>query len=131
MRLQVKDFMSSPVITATGENNVREIRDLMKRKQVHAIPIIQYAKKFPEVEVLIKGIITVTDLSVGIADDVLVKDLMAQKIHIIHKESNVQAAANMMLKHHVHHLIVMDEGEVVGIVSSLDFVKLLSKYSLA
>jgi predicted transcriptional regulator len=53
MRIQVKDFMSAPVITPIGENSVREIRTLMKEKGINAIPVISYSNDTPQVEMII------------------------------------------------------------------------------
>ncbi len=130
MRIQVQDFMSSPVSTAVGESRVSEIRALMKRKGIHAVPIIKYSKKLPDVEVTIRGIVTGSDLNKEIDDKSPVEEIMSSNIHIIHKHSSAQAAAKMMLKHKVHHLVVMDNGKIVGMISSLDFVKLVAEHSL-
>ncbi len=130
MRIQVKDFMSSPVITAVGDRKVKEIRDLMKRKGIHAIPIIKYSKKLPQAEITIRGIVTVTDLSEKVSDKLSVKEIMTPNVHILHKDTSVQSAAKMMLKHRVHHIVVMDDGEIVGMISSLDFVKLVAEHSV-
>ena len=130
MRIQVKDFMSSPVSTAVGENRVNEVRSLMDRKGIHAIPIIRYIKKLPDVEVAVRGIVTVTDLSKDIDGKSKVEEVMTPNIHVIHKHSSARAAAKMMLKHKVHHLVVMDNGKITGMVSSLDFVKLVALHSL-
>jgi len=130
MRIQVKDFMSSPVITAVGEKRVKEIRSLMKRKGIHAIPIIRYSKKLPSVEITIRGIVTVTDLSDKVDNKTRIEDIMTSNVHIIHKNSSAQSAAKMMLKHKVHHIVVMDEGEIVGMVSSLDFARLVAEHTL-
>ncbi len=130
MRIQVQDFMSSPVSTAVGKKRVHEVRALMKRKGIHALPIIQYSKKLPEAEVTIQGIVTTTDLSESIDDKSIVEDVMTPNVHIIHKHSSAQSAAKMMLKHKVHHLVVMDEGKIAGMISSLDFVKLVAEHSL-
>lgn len=130
MRIQVKDFMSSPVTTVVGEIKVREVRSLMKRKGIHAIPIIQYLKKLPDIEVTIRGIVTGTDLNKEIDDNSSVEEIMTSKVHVIHKNSNAQAAAKMMLKHKVHHIVVMDDGKIIGMISSLDFVKLVAEHSL-
>ncbi len=129
MRIQVKDFMSTPVTTAVGENRVREIRSLMKRKGIHAIPIIRYSKKLPDIEVTLRGIVTGTDLNKEIDDNSSVEEIMTPNVHIIHKHSSAQAAAKMMLKHKVHHIVVMDEGKIIGMISSLDFVKLVAEHS--
>ncbi len=130
MRIQVKDFMSSPVATAVGKNTVKEIRALMKRKRIHAVPIIRYSKKLPDIEVMIRGIITGSDLNKDIDGKAVAEDIMTSNIHVIHMNSSAQAAAKMMLKHKVHHLVVMDEGKIIGMISSLDFVKLVAKHSL-
>ena len=130
MRVQVKDFMSSPVITAVETTKIAEIKSLMTRHGIHAIPIIRYDKKLPKVDVVIKGIVTSTDLGRKIDDASKVADIMTSKVHVIHKHSSAKAAANMMLRQHVHHLVVMEDGEIIGMISSLDFVRLVSEHSL-
>ncbi len=131
MRIQVKDFMSTPVTTAIGENSVREIRELMKEKGIHAIPVISYSKVTPQVEMTIRGIITATDISKKAHDNATVEDVMtSSSVHVIHVDSSAQAAAKMMLRHKVHHLVVMDEGKIEGMISSLDFVELVAEHSL-
>jgi CBS domain-containing protein len=126
MRIQVKDFMSSPVVTAVGGKRVQEIRTLMKRKGIHAIPIIEYAKQLPDVKVTIRGIVTSSDLNDDVDANTRVEELMTSNVHIVHQNSSAQAAAKMMLKHQVHHIVVMDEGKITGMISSLDFVKLVA-----
>ena len=130
MRIQVKDFMSSPVATAVGKNTIKEIRALMKRKGIHSVPIIRYTKKLPEAEVKIRGIVTGSDLNKDIDERVVAEEIMTPKVHIIHKNSSAQSAAKMMLKYKVHHLVVMDEGKIIGMISSLDFVKLVAEHTL-
>ena len=126
MRIQVQDFMSSPVTKVVGKKSVREVRQIMRDKNIHAVPIIQYLKKLPEVEVKIRGIVTNNDLSVNIDEATNVEDVMTPNVHIIHKHSSAQSAAKMMIKHNVHHLVVMDDGKIVGMISSLDFVKIVA-----
>lgn len=131
MRIQVKDFMSSPVTTAMGEHNVLEIRTLMKEKGIHAIPIILYSNDKLKVETTIQGIITATDISKEVSDDATVADVMtSSSVHVVHVDSSAKAAAKMMLKHKVHHIIAMENGEIKGIISALDFVKLVAEHSL-
>lgn len=130
MRIQVKDFMSAPVITAVGKNKVKEVRELMERKGIHAIPIIEYSKKLPAHDTRIEGIITATDLNHKVGNKTPIKDLMTSKVHIVHPDSSAKAAAKMMLKHKVHHLVVMNDGKIVGMISSLDFVSLVAEHAL-
>ncbi len=58
MRIQVKDFMSAPVTTAMEEDNILEIRMLMKEKGIHAIPIVSCCNDTLKVDRTIQGIIT-------------------------------------------------------------------------
>ncbi len=131
MRIQVKDFMSAPVTTAMGEHNVLEIRTLMKEKGIHAIPIILYSNDKLKVEMTIQGIITATDISKEVSGDATVADVMtSSSVHVVHVDSSAKAAAKMMLKHKVHHIIAMENGEIKGMISALDFVKLVAEHSL-
>lgn len=131
MRIQVKDFMSTPVTTAMQKDNVLEIRTLMKEKNISAIPVVLYVNDSLKVETTIQGIITATDISKDISDDAIVEDIMtSSNVFVVHPDSSAQAVAKMMLKQNVHHIVVMDEGEIIGMVSSLDFVKLIAEHSL-
>ena len=131
MRIQVKDFMSSPVTTALKTNSVKEIRELMSLKGFNAVPVIQDSKKFPDAEISIRGIVTATDLSKEMDDSSTIESVMTStRVYVTHKDSSAQSAAKMMLKHDVHHMVVMDEGKIIGMISSLDFVKLVAEHSL-
>ena len=131
MRIQVKDFMSAPVTTAIGENSVGEIRAIMKEKGIHAIPVVSYSKDLPQVEMTIRGIVTATDISEKMDEHTTVEDVMASSsVHVVHVDSTAHAAAKMMLRHKVHHIVVMDEGKIEGMISSLDFVKLVAEHPL-
>jgi len=131
MRIQVKDFMSTPVTTAMIDHNVLEIRTLMKEKGIHAIPILKYSNDKLKVDMTIKGIITATDISKEVSGDATVADVMtSSSVHVVHVDSSAKSAAKMMLKHKVHHIIAMENGEIKGMISALDFVKLVAEHSL-
>jgi len=131
MRIQVKDFMSTQVVTAMGEDSVEDIRRLMKENEIHAIPIISYTNDTLKVDMTIRGIVTATDLSKDMDENTRVADVMtSSNVYIVHIDSGVQSAAKLMLRHKVHHIVVMDEGLINGMISSLDFVKLLAEHAL-
>jgi len=122
MRIQVKDFMTIPVVTTVPERDVAFVRELMERKEVHAIPIVEYNG-----DIEIKGIITATDL-IGITDETIkAKDVMTRNLKTISPEMSAQEAARLMLEKGIHHLIVLKDDQVAGIVSAMDFVRLVAK----
>ena len=117
--MKVSDIMISPVIVTQKTRSVGHVKELLERKHINAIPVLS-------MEGEIEGIITATDVVREVNDDTLVERIMTTKTHVVGVESGVQDAAKMLLKHKVHHLVVMDEGQVVGIVSSMDFVSIVA-----
>ena len=130
MRIQVKDFMITSVVTATIDTKVKEIRDLMHYNGIHAVPIISYSKELPKNKTTIEGIVTISDLIKITDENKAIEEFMTKAVHVVHQNSSAQAAAKMMIKHDVHHIVVMKNGEIVGIISSADFVKLVADHTL-
>ncbi len=127
MRIQVSDFMSPSVIAVQGTDTIGEIREIMKSEGIHAIPIVENS----DGNILVKGIVTSTDLCCQMDDTMAVENAIEpRKVFVLPTNTNAKSAADMMLKHHVHHLVVMEDGKLVGMLSSLDFVKLVSTYKL-
>ncbi len=128
MRIQVKDFMTTSVLTAAGNTTVGEIRTLMRREGIHAIPIVE---AIPLGAMNIRGIVTATDLCHELNDYQTVEQILKPgRVHVIPTNTSAQCAAKNMLKHKVHHLVVMDDGKIVGMISSQDFVELIAEYAL-
>jgi CBS domain-containing protein len=131
MKIQVKDFMAGPVFNAAENATVGEVRKLMKNKKINSVPVVELKNRLPELERVIKGIVTASDLSSKVKNKTKITEVMSSKVHVIHKNSSAKSAAKMMLKHKVHHLLVMDDGDIIGMISSMDFVKLVKNYDLA
>ena len=130
MNIQVKDFMVSPVCNALENATVGDLRKTMKGKNIKAMPIVELVNKLPKMERVIKGIVTASDMGSKIKDKTPITEVMESMVHVVHKHASAKAAAKMMIKHKVHHLVVMDDGEIIGMVSSFDFVKLVEKYGI-
>ncbi len=117
----VKDIMTAPVITTTIDATTAKVRELMERKQVSAIPIVRLEDND---KITLKGIVTTSDLR-GITDESTPVDLiMSTHVESVEKDAPISIAAKKMVERDMHHLVVMEHGKVVGIISSMDFVKL-------
>ncbi len=126
MKIQVKDIMSAPVVTTTIDSNIGYTRELMERKDVSAIPVVEMGQEF----IKVRGLVTLYDLS-GISDEELpVTEIMTREIRVIPPEMEVAKAASVMLDHGIHHLVVMNTEGIMGILSSLDFVRLVAEKKL-
>jgi len=123
MYRKVKDIMTTPVITTTIDGNTGYIRELMERKQISAVPIVKLDKE----KILLKGIVTTSDLR-GITDEKMPIDLiMSKQVESVHKDTTLKEAAQKMLSKEMHHLVVMDQDKVAGIISSMDFVEIAAR----
>jgi len=56
---------------------------------------------------------------------ILVRDIMARNPVVVSPDAPVEEVAKLMLSRHVHRLLVTEGGQVVGIISALDLVKLI------
>ncbi len=121
MSVLVKDFMKAPVSTCILQSDVGKVRDLMRQKGFSAIPIVEIKGE----QILIRGIVTNTDLMGAFDDTVPIEQVMTNGVYVIDPEATAQEAAKLMLHHKIHHLLVIEETRIVGMLSSLDFVRLI------
>jgi CBS domain-containing protein len=124
--MKVRDIIATPVATLTLDSDVGRARDLMTLKKISSIPIVNLEDDVIEVE----GIVSFQDL-VGVYDDsVKLVQVMSRNIYAVTPETTLQKAAEVMMEKRIHHLIVMEQDQLVGIISALDFVKLVAEGEL-
>ena len=58
-----------------------------------------------------------------------VRDVMIQDVVTVPPDLSVVKAAQILIERRIHRLPVVDDGKLVGIVSSLDFTRLVSEAS--
>lgn len=114
--MRVEEIMIAPVMITQRNVTIENLKSRLTRKGVNALPVL-------EEDGTITGIVSSSDLAACTNDTLLVQDIMSTRVHIVLKNNQVKDAANIMVKNGVHHLVVMEEGNVVGMVSSMDIVK--------
>lgn len=60
-------------------------------------------------------------------DDIFVARLMSADPITVTPDTLVEEAANVMLEHDIGSVVVVDDGEVEGILTSTDFVKIVAE----
>ena len=63
-------------------------------------------------------------------DELRVEDLMTRTVISVSPDDSYEAVAQTLTSHHVHRALVIDGGQLVGIVSSLDLVALIARERL-
>src|SRR3989338_6418793 len=110
--MRVEHLMSSPVVITQRNVSIHNLKNRLARKHIGAVPVL-------EDDGTISGIVSASDILAASGEDVNVEDIMSDCVHIVLKNNRVKDAAAIMVKNKVHHLVVIEEGNVVGILSAL------------
>ncbi|MFS0861356.1 CBS domain-containing protein [Fredinandcohnia sp. 179-A 10B2 NHS] len=110
----VRDVMSTDVEYCTPKDNVYEVAVKMKDLDVGAIPILEDNNLI--------GMITDRDLVVrGYAEkrsgSNQVTNVMSENLITCSPDTSLEEASNLMAKHQIRRLPVVENGQLVGIVS--------------
>lgn len=117
---RIAEVMTTDVKTARTEDVIGPIRDLMLDGELHGVPVV-------DSEGGLAGIITSSDLVEEWAPEQGVVTVMSDEVETTTADTSIAEAARAMLEHRVHHLVVVDDGDLVGLVSSFDLLRALAE----
>lgn len=113
----VRELMSTDCKTVTLKDNVHEIAVLMAENDTGFVPVVE-----TEDQNKVIGVVTDRDLVIrGYAKkrpgSCPVQDVMSDQLITISPEQDAEEAADLMAKHQIRRLPVVDNGKLVGIIS--------------
>jgi CBS domain-containing protein len=124
----VSEIMTSKVVTTRPDDPVTKIWDMMVDKDYTGLPVVKDGKLI--------GMITRFDLLKGSARigkegerrsadsmQMPVEKFMSSPLYSVKPEDSVRTVIELMLKHNVGRMSVVDGGELVGIVDRNDLIK--------
>ena len=138
--LRVADIMTTDIASADPDMNLREAIAILADNHVGGAPVIQGGK--------VVGVFSASDLLAYITDsndgppseslrhrrtsleDVTVAELMTRELKSLASNCTVEQAADFMRRNQIHRALVMDEGKLVGIVTTTDVVKAVAQHRL-
>lgn len=111
----VHQYMNRNVETALVDDNAAFIAQLMAWRGIHHMPVI-------DEKGLLKGILTSTDLERSNLDlqDLTVAEIMNKEVITISPDHNITEARDILLKHHIGSLPVVQDDYLVGIITKND-----------
>jgi CBS domain-containing protein len=127
MTVRVRDLINRNLISAPAESSIREAARIMTEHRVSSLVIMDGER--------LAGMITDRDLRsrcivAGIAPEEPVARIMTDRLHTTDSGSLGFQALIKMTRLNVHHLPVVEDGRVVGVVSTSDFVRVQSANSV-
>ncbi|WP_405304118.1 CBS domain-containing protein [Methanobrevibacter sp.] len=118
-RLHISSVMVKDVITVPQTMQLGEVAKIMLEKGIGSVPVMNEDKMV--------GIVSKADfvtLAVGIAfDKITVKEIMSKELISISPTERIIHARRKMLESHVGRLPVVDDGELVGMITSKDLMR--------
>ena len=130
-RTPVSKIMTPDVQTVNITNSLHDVKDLFEQNHYHHVPVVSGDKLI--------GIISRTDLarisfvadatdhklSTAMYDALSIDHVMQKEVVTLTSHDTVQEAAEIFLTHDFHGLPVIDDGQVVGIVTTQDLIKFM------
>lgn len=121
--INIGDVMTKSVISVDATLTVNETAKMMEDAKVGAVIVME--------DNLPIGIVTDRDFAIKIASHAYqittpIKKIMSTPLFSINPDETVRTAADLMHDRGIRKLPVIDDGKVIGIITSTDIVNLLS-----
>lgn len=122
-KLIIKDTMVKSVITVKPETTIREVKEIMRLKNIAGMPVVDKKRK-------LVGIVSIADVFQAMDDDcldALVRDRMTRNVYTVKPEDQISVALGLFRRFKFGRLVVVnDDYQVVGIITTNDIVKKLA-----
>jgi len=133
--LKVKDLMTSPVFSLRETDSLHNARSLMDLQRIRHLPIVTVDNVFT-------GLVTHRDvLSATISQlagldpetqkeidaGIPIREIMRTDITSVDEDASLKDAAQLLLNHKYGCLPVVQDGELSGILTEADFLRLTIK----
>ena len=128
--LVVAEIMSTNLVTVDAETSANYIKSIFDNLDIRHLPVVNEGKVLgiiskEDMRKLAHGLsfnTTGRTLSSKMMDAITAKEIMTPQPVCIHSMDSVQHAAKLFLKHHFHCLPVLENGKIVGIVTTFDLL---------
>ncbi|HWP59806.1 MAG TPA: CBS domain-containing protein [Candidatus Acidoferrales bacterium] len=111
--MRAKEIMTKDVITVSPSTRVREVALLLTKNNISGVPVRDRNGQ-------IVGIVSQSDI-IG-KKGKQVKDIMSKSIVSVSEDTQVEEIAALMIANRIDRVLVMDNAELLGIVSQADIV---------
>lgn len=126
----VKNRMTTEVITLSPDQTLLKAMNIIQRKGIRHLPVVQGGKvvgMVTELDVRRAGASDSTSLSVFelnyLLDQVKVSSFMTKKVITVSPDEPIEAAAKMIYDHKIGALPVVDQNQLVGIITNSDILE--------
>lgn len=115
----VKDVMHKNVVVAKADATLKEASKVMTEYKIGSLIVLKDDK--------IVGIATESDIVRSVSkgldlESTALEDVMSKKVITIDPEKTIEDAVDLMVKHKIKKIPVVEEGNIKGIITATDIV---------
>lgn len=118
--MKVCDLMIPDPITVDENASIQDAIETMKVNSIRHLPVVARGQA-------LKGFLTLADLKAGLLPsmigDVTLGDLMIQEPIVVGPNDDVEIAAQLIYKHKIGGMPVVENGRLVGIITETDILR--------
>lgn len=147
MPMRIRDVMTGDVATVGPNAPLSEVGELLVRRQVKALPVVEGARvvgivtggdllqraDMPlrlDIQCLLPPSVQAGHIQCLDKEGLQAKDVMTAPVHVLNIKTNVTDALTVMTKRKLKRLpVVDDDGNLMGIVSRADALRAIAKVS--
>jgi len=145
---RVFELMNPDVVSLRPEHTIAEAQKILAARSVSGAPVVDGAGR-------VVGVVSQNDLvrtasnpdtaehagqffssvedysdigeTLVPAGSMRVADVMSKRVYSVTRDTGVAVAANIMRERRIHRLLVTDRGVLVGVISSLDLLRVVEE----
>ncbi|WP_039067983.1 CBS domain-containing protein [Staphylococcus shinii] len=114
---QVKDYITKNIETVNVEENLETLAKKMAKQDIGFLPVLDngnYVGVITDRDIVIKGVAQ----SLNTAQQVMTKDVVTG-----YSEMGTDEAVNLLQKHNIYRLLIVDDNKITGVVTLGDLGK--------
>lgn len=132
--IPVSEIMSTELITVKPKEPMTVVDKIFKQHEIHHIPVVNEEKTLVGIiskEDYLRTLHGLTLFKVSRAEtyneamlrSLLAEEVMTKKIAHIHPDKPISLAADILMENLFHALPVIDNGQLLGLITSYDLLK--------
>jgi acetoin utilization protein AcuB len=118
--MKIKALMIPDPITISEKASIEQALEVMKANSIRHLPVVSRNKT-------LKGFVTLADLKIGLIPsmmgDISLKDMMIVDPIVVKPDDDVEIAAQLIYKHKIGGLPVVQSKKLVGIITESDILR--------
>ncbi len=118
--MKVRSFMVADPITITEQASIQSAIAVMKENRIRHLPMVDRQRR-------LVGWVTLSDLKQGLFPSMMgefsMEDLINRNPLVVSPEDDMEVAANLIYKHKISGLPVVQDGALVGVITETDLLR--------